>query len=143
MFQKSAFQPTAFQFAGAYSADPSGNGGYAYVTPYQKYRAEEYEREKIKKDKTELEKLESVLLYNQRQAELAAESKKLADLINQTRLAKLENDYLTEVARLLAVKAELIRRIRQSEQSIIFMAALKRKRLRAVNSQAYLTLVKT
>ena len=139
MFQKNAFQLTAFQTGPISNEAPSyvGDGRYTYVNPYQKYRSEEHQREKVRKEKSDLERLNSVLEENRRKAALAAESKKIAlDKKNKARLKKLEQEYQDEIARLLMVRAELIRRVRQSEELLICMMAMKRKRLRTINWQA-------
>lgn len=139
MFQKNSFQLTAFQTGPINNEAPSyvGDNRYTYVNPYQRYRSEEYHREQVRKEKSDLEKLNSVLEENKRKAVLAAESMRIAlDKKNKARLKKLEQEYQDEIARLLMVRVELIRRVRQSEEMLICMMAMKRKRLRAINWQA-------
>ena len=131
MFQTSAFQSYAFQINGKAANDNDGLLGgkdYSYQTPYKK----ELEA-KIRKEKTELQKVDSVLAETERKKQLAAlallaaqeQKKKQAAL----RLLKLEQEYLEEISRLLAVRAELIQRIREDEALLVIMM-MKRRRLR-------------
>lgn len=128
MFQGIAFQRIAFQTNGNIANDNLlGGKDYSYFTPYQK------QREKIRKERTELQKLDSVLKETERKKQLAAlslqtakEQKKKQAAI---RLLKLENDLLEEINRLLAVRAELMRRIREDEAILVIMM-MKRRRLR-------------
>ena len=137
-FQLSFGQRNAFQIPSAVAATVGDS--YTYAPTYQKYQVEERQREKIRKEKSDLDKLQSVLAENERKRLLAAESKLLADAENAMRLAALEQEYLQEIDRLLVVRADLMRRVRQSEETLIMMMAMKRKRLRAVNWQAMLAM---
>lgn len=132
-FQWNAFQWNAFQIARqAGTTGLPGKEPYIYVTPHQKHREEE-QKEKIKKSKTELEKLESVLKETERKKALAAESKRLAEQRNTLNraieLEALEQEYLNEINRLLMVRAEMMRRIR-SEEEFLILLIVARKRLR-------------
>lgn len=136
MFQSYAFQSYGFQVVVGQTA--TTGGGFVY--PYEKLRDEQYEREKLRKQKSELEKLDSVLKEAQRKAALAEESKRIAqekeDKRNAKRLANLEQELLNEITRLLMVRAEIVARIRRSEEQLILMIAMKRKRLRAITWRA-------
>ena len=136
------FQSFAFQTAGLTNtpqpAQTTEGGGFVY--PYERLRDEQYQREKLRKQKTELEKLDSVLRETERKRDLAAESREIAlkakkDKRNAERLARLEQELLDEISRLLMVRADLMRRVKQSEEMLIVMLAMKRKRLRAINWQ--------
>jgi len=126
----SGFQSFAFQTAGNDNT-PTGSGGKEiYVTPYQKYQEEEYRRDKIRKEKTELEKLESVLREAERKKELAARNKLLATERRAIALARAEAEYLAEINRLLMVRADLIRRIKEDEAALIILIVMRRRKLR-------------
>ena len=115
--------------------EPSGGGGYTYITPYQRLQSEEYQREKIKKAKTDLDRLENVLRETERQKALAAESANLArqkQALNRAlQLEAKEREYLDEINRLLMVRGELMRRIRSDEEFLVIII-MARKRLRGV-----------
>lgn len=132
-FQRNAFQRNAFQIVGGTDTQEStGHGRYTYETPYQKLRKKEEQQAKIRKQKSDLEKLNSVLAEMERRKSLAAESKLLAKKQRIAELQALENEYLTEINRLLMVRAELTRRIKEDEGILIVLIAMKRRRLRAV-----------
>jgi len=136
MFQTTAFQSYAFQVAGTGVVQPGDGDGdkRAYVPSYQRYANEEKQREKIRKEKTELEKLESVLREEQRKKSLASESKKLAEERNKLKraidLEALEREHLEEINRLLMVRAELIRRIRNDEEVLLILIMARKRRFR-------------
>ncbi len=129
-FQFGAYQAFAYQtLTGIRSIDENLLGGkdypnkdFSYVTAYQK--------EKIRKEKTELQKLESVLQETERKKEVVVKSRSIAKKQAAIRLLKLENEYLQEINRLLMVRAELIRRIREDEAILIIMM-MRKRRLRA------------
>ena len=134
-YQFGAYQAYAYQtLTGNRAADNNLLGGkdypsrFSYVTPYSKYREAQYQ-EKIKRQKTELQKLDSVLEETQRKKELVAKNRAEAKKKAAIRLLELENQYLEEINRLLMVRAELIRRIREDEAILIIMM-MKRRRLR-------------
>lgn len=133
MFQTYAFQPYAFQTVVGGSQVISGGGrikeGYTYVHPIVEYRQREYER-KIKQEKSDLEKLESVLAENKRKAELAAQNKLIASKKAALRLAKLEAEYLEEINRLMQVRAVLMLSIRRNEEALFMLMMMARRRLR-------------
>lgn len=127
----SGFQSFAFQTAGNDNR-PTGNGGKqeSYVTPYQLLQQQEYREKLIRREKTELEKLESVLAENRRKAELAAKNKLLATERRAIALAKAEAEYLAEINRLLMVRAELMQRIKENESILVILMIMRRRRLR-------------
>lgn len=134
----SAFQAGAFQIPGFQISQVNVTGkpqaAYTYVHPFQLHRIEEEKRAKLRKEKSDLDKLESVVAENRRRAELIEQSRLLA-IRNRSKaraieLAQMEQDYLLEITRLLMVKAELMRRIQQTEQVIIAVVVMKKRRLR-------------
>ena len=129
MFQSYAFQVGAFQTP-INDNNPSGNGGYFYQTPYQKHREEIELQEKVKREKTELEKLESVIAENKRKAELAAQNRLKAQARQAANLARLEAEFLAEINRLSMVRAALIKSIKENEAILILLIVMKRRRLR-------------
>lgn len=136
-FSTDAFSILAFDFGDAPipTPEPAGSGGYTYITPYQHLKLEDEKREKIKKAKTDIDRLESVLKETERQKALAAESAKAARakkaLKRAIELEAAETEYLNEINRLLMVRAELVRRIRSDEEFLVIMI-MSRKRLRGV-----------
>lgn len=125
------FMNYAFQTVGTGSNDNGLLGGimtgpYQYHSPYKKLE------EKIRKEKTELAKVQSVIDEYTRKKELAAKNRVIAIELNKKkaglRLANLENEFLNEINRLLAVRAELMRRVRESEATLFIL--MKRRRLR-------------
>lgn len=131
-YQWNAYQWNAYQIARAPQA-PSGHGGdrhFSYVTPQQRLRIEEEKRAKVKKDKTDLERVESVLRENYRKKAIAGQNKLIAKEKRAQELAALELEYLTEINRLLAVRAELMRRIRENEAIIMVLVIMRKRRLR-------------
>lgn len=139
-FQSSGFQLNAFQIITT-STQPEPErvvpGGTVYHAPYHKYREEERKREQIRKDKSELERLESVMAENERRKALAAQS--LLDAKakkDKERLARLEQEYIDEINRLLAVRAMLLQRMKRNQGALIVIMAMKRRRLRAGQWQA-------
>lgn len=139
-FQISGFQANAFQIITSGSpVEPESAvpGGTVYHAPYHKYREEERKREQIRKDKSELEKLQSVLQENERKKALAAQSLIEAKAKkDKERLARLEQEYLDEINRLLAVRAMLLQRMKKNQGALIVFMAMKRRRLRAGQWQA-------
>lgn len=137
-FQSNAFQLNAFQIlAGRPEPERVVPGGYVWHAPYHKYKDEEQKREQIRRDKTELERLEAVLAENERKKLLAAQSLAEAKAAKaKERLARLEREYIDEINRLLMVRASLMRRIRENEGLLIVMLAMRRRRLRAGQWQA-------
>lgn len=132
-FQLSGFQRNAFQENLQVSAVVGDDTRRSYVPSYQ-MAATESEKQ-LKRQKSELEKLQSVLAENERRKQLAAESKAKADAANAQRLAALELEYELEINRLLAIRTDLLARIRENEEAIVMMAIAKRKRLRIVQWQ--------
>jgi hypothetical protein len=121
------FMSLAFQTVSANDNKPSNAGDH--VRPYDRYKEQEYQ-ERIKREKTELERLDSVLAENRRKAELAARNKQIAASERRAiALARAEAEYLAEINRLLMVRADLIRRIREDEAILVIMM-MKRRRLR-------------
>lgn len=133
-FQTNAFQWNAYQIARSVSA----SGGlpkeaYSYIYPFQVEKVEKQKRDLVKKQKTELQKLDSVLAETNRLMGLAAESKALAKEKRALELAAKEQEYLQEINRLLMVRDELMRRIKKNEQLIIAMVLMKKRRLRVLH----------
>lgn len=129
-YQIGAYQAFAYQTITGNPANDNGwLGGkaYGYVTPYKKYAAEESQREKIAQEKSELDKLESVLKEAERKKQLAAQNRLIANERRALELAALELEYLNEINRLLMVRGELIRRIKEDE-AILIILMVKRRR---------------
>jgi len=128
MFQATAFQTNAFQISRPANDNPSNAGDY--VTPYDRYKEEEYQK-RINREKSEVQKIDSVIDENKRKAELAAKNRLLAAERRAAQLAILEQEYLNEINRLLVVRAELMRRIKEDEAILIILMVMKKRRLRA------------
>lgn len=109
------------------ASDDTGGlpSSYSYFPEYHARQAE------VKKAKTELQKVDSVLLEYERRRALAEESLRLAEESETQRLLKLQNELITEITRLLMVKADLMARVRRGEEQLILMIAMRRRRLRA------------
>jgi len=124
------FMNFSFQTAGNDNQPTGGGKQEAWVTPYQLLQQQEYREKLIRKEKTELEKLESVLAENRRKAELAARNKQIATERRAKALAKAEAEYLAEINRLLMVRAELMQRIKENESILVILMIMRRRRLR-------------
>lgn len=124
------FQSFAFQSAGLTNV-PQATGGlpYTYVPAYQLREIEQ--RKKVKKTKTEAQKLESVLNEYERRKALAEESLLIAEQSERNRLMSVQNELITEINRLLMVKAELMARMKSEEEQLIMMMIIRRRRFRA------------
>lgn len=120
-FQSNAYQSNAYQIGSA--VNDNNVGGWSYTHPYI-----EAQNERIRKEKSELQKLESVIAENQRKADLAAKSRAEAKQAAALRLARLENEYLEEISRLMQVKSLLLQRIRRNEEELLMLLMLKRRR---------------
>lgn len=125
-FQANAFQNNAFQISLAANDNTAGKEGYTYVKPYDEYLQRQ---EKLRKEKSELEKVSSVIAENKRLAELAAKNKLEASKKAALRLAKLEAEYLAEINRLTQVRAMLLQRIKRNEEAMIVLLMMKRRRV--------------
>lgn len=132
MFQSAAFQSFAFQTAGNDNQPAGGghHGDYYFQTPYQKHKAEIELQEKVKREKTELERLESVLREVERKKEIAAQSRLVAQAKRAEALARIEAAYIEEINRLRAIKADLMRRIKEDESILIIFMVMRKRRLR-------------
>lgn len=131
-FQSNAYQNNAYQISNDNSSTPGGRTD-AYVTPWQRYKAEEYQRKLLHKEKSELEKVNNVILETQRQADLVAKNLLLAEKkAAQERLAKKEQEFLNEINRLLLIRDQLIKRIKQEEQTLFLLIMMRKRRLRAI-----------
>lgn len=140
-YQIGAFQAYAYQtISGIPSNDNGWLGGgdpkkdsYSYHSPNSLYEQEQ--REKIRKRKSELQKLESVLEENQRKKALAERSRIEAQALKrkqaEERLIRFELELQKEINRLLAVRAELIRRVQEEEALLLIILMMRRRRLRA------------
>lgn len=136
-FAWQGFWNRSFQIARNQEQITTGGGKeerQAYVTPYQKLQLDEEQREKVRKAKTDLDRLESVLRETDRQKRLAAESAKIARERNALKraieLEAAENEYLNEINRLLMVRAELVARVRHEEGLLVIMIMAMKRRLR-------------
>ncbi len=130
MFQSYAFQSYGFQgVVGAGQPQPSGGKPYIYTPNYSLER----QQEKVKKTKTEIQKLSSVLAEYERKRALAEESLLIAQETERNRLLALQNELITEINRLLIVKAELMARKKREEETLIMMMITRRRRFRAFN----------
>lgn len=125
MFQTFAFSSGAYQYNGIAVNDNTGKG---YNTSYSNYSVLKRQQE-IRKEKTELQKVESVIAENKRLADLAARNKLEASKKAALRLAQLEAEYLAEINRLMQVRAMLLQRIKQNEDALIALLMLKRRRI--------------
>ncbi len=123
MFQGNSFQ-NSFQINGA-ANDNDNSAGWSYVHPHVE---RDNLREKLRREKSELEKVNSVLAEFERKKQLAAQNKLLAQAKAAERLAKLELEYENEINRLLQVRVLLLQRIKQDEEALFLMMMLKRRR---------------
>lgn len=135
MFQSGAFMNFSFQTVGVGSNDNNNGLLGGIMTPPYGYRSPHKQlREKIRQEKSELQKVESVLKETTRKHQITAKNKLVAEQLEKKKralkLATLENEYLQEIKRLLAVRAELMRRVREDE-AILIILMMKRRRLRA------------
>lgn len=126
------FQSVAFQtVVGLGGAQPTGHG-YSYQTPYQRHRIAEQE-ERIKQQKTDLQKVESVIQEYERRKEITADSlARVSSKRQEARLLTAQNELISEISRLLEVRAELMAKLRQEEDALILMLIFQRK-LRVFN----------
>ncbi len=123
------FQLVAFQTVVG-KGEPQAAGGTPYI--YNPSYQQAVQEQKVKREKSELQKLESVLSEYQRREALALESLMLAEESERSRLLEIQNNLLSEINRLLMVKAEMMARVKRSEEMLILMIAMRRKRLRAI-----------
>lgn len=132
MFQAGAFMDFAFQTVGTGSNDNGLLGGimtppYGYHSPHKKLQ------ESIAKQKSELQKVGSVLKEVERKRLVAEQSRIAAEQTKKIaatkRLLQAEQDLFEEINRLLAVRAGIIQRIREDE-AILIILMMKRRRLR-------------
>ncbi len=123
MFQSNSFQSNAYQMQ---SAANDNSAGWTYTHPHVE---RDNLREKIRREKTELQKIDSVIAENQRKADIAAKSKLEAKQAQALRLAKAENEYLEEINRLMQVRAWLLQRIKRNEEALILLLMTKRRRV--------------
>jgi hypothetical protein len=127
------FLPTRGYLSGNAPVTVEDIGGipssYSYFPQYHKQ--EEKQKSEIRKSKTDLQKIDSVLVEYERRKALADESLLLAEESENQRLLTLQNQLIAEISRLLMVKAELMARVRRGEEQLILMIAMRRKRLRA------------
>lgn len=125
------FQSIAFQGVFGVNVQTYGDSR----SHYQKFQAAEYEREKqlqkIRKQKTEAQKLQSVINEYERRRLLAEESFLIAEESEKARLLSVQNELINEINRLLMVKAEMMARTKRDEEMLILMIAMKRRRFRA------------
>ena len=104
-------------------------GGYVYQPNYR----DEQQKKQIKKTKSEIEKLDSVLSEYQRRQLLAEESLSIAQEKERLRLLKAQNELIEEINRLLMVKADLVARKKREEQALVILMIASRRKLRAFN----------
>jgi DNA polymerase III delta prime subunit len=123
MFQSNSFQSFAFQTTG--NATNDNTAGWSYTHPHVD---RDNLREKIRREKSELQKLDSVIVENQRRAELAKKAKEAAKQKRALELAIQENQFLEEINRLMQVRALLLQRIKQDEEALFLMMMLRRRR---------------
>lgn len=128
MFQSYAFQCVAYQSVWG-KGTPQAAGGTPYLY-HPAHLREEEQKTKIKKTKTEVQKLQSVLSEYERRRVLAEESLAIAEESERNRLLKAQNELITEINRLLMVKAELMARLKREEELLVIMM-IARRRLRA------------
>lgn len=141
-FQSNAFQSNAFQIKRSRQnvEQPTGRPGeaYTYVAPYQIYKSEEFQREKIEKAKNDLYRIDKVIEENKRKNVLIADSRRIAEERKSTQriaeLTALQNEYLNEIGRLLMVRDGLLLRIRREEDFLVILIMARKRRFR-VGSQ--------
>lgn len=124
------FQLVAFQTAIGQGVATITGGlpkAFSYFPAWQ-----QNQQAQIKKQKTEIQKLDSVINEYERRRALAEESLRLAAESEHQRLMAAQNELLTEINRLLMVKAEMMARVRKQEEFLL-LAIIARKRLRAFN----------
>ena len=128
MYQFGAFQAYAYQTAT--NDNEVTGGGYTYEHESLR-RAEEKYKKKLKKEKSELEKVNSVISLYEKQKVEAAKQKVLANKKLAAEAKRKELELLNEINRLLQVRAMLLRNIRQNEEALIIILISLRRRLRA------------
>lgn len=131
------FMNFSFQTVGVVANDNNSGllGGimtppYGYHSPYKTLQ------ESIHKQKTELEKVNSVIKEIERKKALAEKNRRIAGEIKSIknkkviqRLIKAEQQLFEEITRLLAVRAGIMQRIRE-EEALLIVLMMKRRRLR-------------
>lgn len=131
MFQSGAFQSVAFQTVWAVATPDTDTVGDSR-SHYQRFQDAERQREKLRKEKTEAQKLQSVISEYERRKSITDESLLIAEESERARLLAAQNELITEINRLLIVKAEMMARIKRSEELLILMLAMRRKRFRVL-----------
>jgi hypothetical protein len=134
-FQWNAFQNNAYQIARAATTtggSPSKET-YSQFYPFQLEQVEKEKRAALKKQKSDLDRLDSVLAETRRLAAIAAENKLLAKEKRALELAAKEQEYLEEINRLLMVRVELVLKMRRNQQFIIALVLMKKRRLRVLH----------
>lgn len=127
------FMNYSFQTVGTGASNDNGLLGGIMTPPYGYHSPHKKLQEAIRKQKTELQKVNSVIKETERKKALAAlslqaakdQKKKQAAM----RLLQLEQDLFEEINRLLAVRVGIIQRIKEDE-AILIILMMKRRRLR-------------
>lgn len=131
MFQSSSFQSYGFQGVVAGGQPDTDTVGDSR-SHYQKFQDAERQREKLRKEKTEAQKLQSVINEYERRKSITDESLLIAEESERARLLAAQNELITEINRLLIVKAEMMARIKRSEELLILTLVMRRKRFRVL-----------
>jgi len=127
MFQIGAYQ-TGFQSSAGAVNDNIG-GGYTYQHENLRREEERYQK-KLARQKTELEKVDSVLAEYEKQKAIAARNKVLANKKLAAENLRRELEYAQEISRLTQVRAMLLQQIKQNEEALILILMFARRRLR-------------
>lgn len=133
-FQWNSYQNNAYQIARAAPASGgSPSGTYSQFYPFQLEKVEKEKKAALKRQKSDLDRIDSVLAENRRLMAMAAENKLLAKEVRALELAAKEQEYLEEINRLLMVRAGLVLKMRRNEQFIIAIVLMKKRRLRVLH----------
>lgn len=141
MFQAGAFMNFAFQTVGQGANDNGVLGGKAYPgsedylrkQPFSYIAPWDKRKEELKQKKTELDRVNAVIAENERKQAIAEQSRLQAISLKKKqsalRLETLQNELLNEITRLLAVRDEIMRCIKNDEAAILLMM-MRYRRLR-------------
>jgi hypothetical protein len=143
-FQSNAFQANAFQIiASAAPPVPDVVGDSVFVPSHQRHNIKD-QSAKVTKAKTDLNRIDSVIKETEKKKALAAQSALLARQRESIRraieLEAAETEFLNEINRLLMVRAELVKRVRAEEETLLILMVAKRRMRFAIQpaSRSYL-----
>lgn len=105
-----------------------GSDKYTYVPAYQK------QEEKVKRARTDLDRINNVIKETERKKALAERSRKIAAenraIKRALELEEKERELIQELSRLLTIRLELIHKLRAEEELLILMIVAKKRRLK-------------